>query len=669
MTGHTLFELLSWNAAFWTALIAYTFACTGAGLLVLRLLGGERPSESVESPSGFFAVAFLLGLGLLGQLWLLLALAGRMTNAVVYILTGLLAAAAVVLARPHLRVVRRTLRDTFKALLNERLGIGLLLLMVLAWIIATFASLGRPFSGDSLALHMMVAKATAASGALERLWFQPGNEFYGALGEMTYAALMKLGNDDAAQMSTWIAMLASAAVLLGICERAGLGLRGRIFALTALSTSTAVLNWIGEGKVDLIATSLALGSLYWLMPRPGGVPVRYYALIIAGLLAGFAITTKLILGICFGTAAAVLLAWNEALQLALAMRGGFSMLRTPVIRLVSTGLVFGAAVLLGLLPQFIKNGLLLGHPFAPISLTENYASWLVEERWYDAATVAHIRRLYPFVLTFGEYFAQYGQLSVLVLAFAPLCLYLRRPQSFWASPLTAISIAAFSAIFMWATWQGDKVVTRYMLPALILCIPLAAAAAEGVTARSFRPRYLGMLVIAASFAALYMTASFTIGFYYFPAQALKVMLGTALPCERGLLWCGPMDMVNRVAPEGARVLSFSSYKYYLRPDLIQCSYDHRILAFPGATTDERWRWFYSQGYNFILPDTPNNTAHLQQDLGNPPPWVVVTRYQPTDPMGPILISYDLTKGGPTQPPEMTCRQVRPRAWRVEPTKQ
>jgi membrane protein insertase Oxa1/YidC/SpoIIIJ len=42
-----------------------------------------------------------------------------------------------------------------------------------------------------------------------------------------------------------------------------------------------------------------------------------------------------------------------------------------------------------------------------------------------------------------------------------------RPTSFWHSPLTAITIAAVAAIIVWAIFQGDKVVMRYILPVLL----------------------------------------------------------------------------------------------------------------------------------------------------------------------------------------------------------
>ena len=623
---------LSWNWAFWSALTVYCLACLGAGLLALRLLAGRPPAENDHASSAFLGLASVLGLGLLGQLWVLLALSGLLIRPVVYPTLGLMLVAAAVLGWRQRRALVGEFREFRISLRRERLGIRVLLLAALASMIFTFAALGRPLSGDLLALHMMISKVTAASGMLERNWFQPGNEYFGLLGEMTYAVLMQIGNEDAAQMITWPVFFAISAVLVGACRETGVGLRGRIVAVAALASSTAAISWVGEGKVDLIASALGLASLYFLIPRRDLVPLPRCDLMVAGLLAGFAITAKLILAFCLGMASAVLLFWTYA-PAAMRWRPPWKELTTrSLLPLLSAGLLFGAFVLIGLAPHFIKNGVLLSAPLAPLG-TGN-TDWLVRERWYDAATVAHIRILYPFVLTFGEYFAQYGQLSVLVLAFLPLALFLQRPKTFRRSPLTAVTAAAWVAIAGWASFQGDKVVTRYLLPVLLLCIPLAAAAAEHVTGRWFRPRVLGTAVIAACFATLYITANFSTGLYFAPWQTARVAFGLTQPCDRGLQWCAPMNLINRVAWEGARVLSFSSFKYYLRPDLIQCSYNHRTVAFPGSTEEERWRWFYAQGYSFILPDGANNSAYLSRDLANPPPWIrsssAISQRIPTD---------------------------------------
>jgi hypothetical protein len=662
MMSPALSAALHWHAAFWPALVVYSLSCTGTGLLVAALLNGGQNKPHAESSWTFLAVSFLLGLGLLGQIWQLFALLDSMTGPVIYTIIGLSAAASLPLAAPHVREVCRLLCALMVAQKSEPLGVRVLLVATVLWIAFTFTCLGREPSGDSLALHLMVAKAAAAAGSVRREWFQLGNEYFGLLGEMTYAALMKIGNEDAAQIFTWLTSIAGAAILLGICERAGIGLRGRVFALAALFTSSSVLIWIGEGKIDLIDTPLGLAALYRLMPRTDGPPSRG-DLATAGLLAGFGITAKLMLGYCLVVGGAILLFWGHAQQL---FELGPRRLRARITPLLLAGFIFAAFTLLGLGPHFLKNGLLLGQPLAPFTLRPEYAGWLVNEKWYDSETVAHIRAFYPFVLTFGEYFAQYGHLSVIVLAFLPMALFLPRPKSIWRSPLFAVTVVAWVAIFGWALLQGDKVVMRYILPALLLCIPLPAAAAEHVTAAEFKPKFLGSATTATCLATLYMVGSSTYNAYFLPLKTKWIMAGSLTSCAHAYSWCRYMDMVNRLAPPGARVFSATAYRYYLRPDLILCGLPLDPVAFNlGSTVEERWRYFYRQGYTFIVPDPyGSDPRYMSADLAAAPPWVVVTRYQAADPLAPIGIGYDLSKGGPTSPPQRVCRNIDHDNWRV-----
>jgi hypothetical protein len=474
MNVQAVIDFLGWNLTFWLALASYSLACLAAGVLIVRAVGGADAFEKPDSPIALAGVAAALGLGFLGQLWTLLALAGLFVKPVIYTTVVLLVAT---LAIPRSRqVLCNTVAGLRRALTEVRLegvAFSLLALAILLAFLFSLAAVGRPFSGDALALHIMIPKLAAASGMLERHWFQPGNEYFGLLGEMTYAALMAIGNDDAAQMVTWVVLPVFAAVLAGTCGRCGIGVRGKIIALAALASTTAVLIWIGEGKIDLMASSLGLTTLYLLVPRADLGPLPRYHLMLAGLLAGFAVTAKLMLGFCLVVASAVLLFWTYAPAAFKTKRPWQGLLPLALVPLLSAGLIFGAFLLLGIATLFIKNGMLLSAPFAPLGTAGT--NWLVRELWYDAATVAYIRLTYPFVITFGEYFAQYGNLSVLVLAFLPLALFMPRPDSFWRSPLTAITVAAVIAIIVWATFQGDKVVMRYILPVLLLCVPLAAA--------------------------------------------------------------------------------------------------------------------------------------------------------------------------------------------------
>ncbi len=541
----------------------------------------------------------------------------------------------------------------------------LLAFAVAVWIGFGFFSFGRVMSGDSLALHMMVAKLTAASGTLERDWFSVNNEYYGLLGEMTYAALMLLANDDAAQIFTFVANLAAALVLLGICERCGLGVRGKTYALIMMFTSTAVLAWIGEGKIELFANSMGLAGIALLVPHRDGERLQRGDLVVSGLLTGFAVTCKLILGFCLAILALVLFSWTTLARSLKAVRAGQPFLRSVAAPTIVSGLIFTVAIVAGVVPQFVKNGALLGMPFAPLTLS--HSEWFTSEIWYGPQTVAHIRLLYPLVLTFGEFFAQYGQMSPLVLGCLPLLLFVQRPRSVLKSPLIAVSVAAVAMIAAWALMFGDKVVPRYMLPALLLCIPAAARGAEAVTDLSFRPIFLGVVVTVFAATTLWFGARFAASYHYDLPKAFRTMTGLADPCERAWFWCRPMTAVNTAASPGARVLSVTRFKYYLRPDLLQCANERRSgapVVIPGESAIERWRWIYNNGFSVILPDLSNNPAQLQGDLANAPAWVSIRRAAPEDPLDPIWLSFDLSKpGAPKGTPEIICKNLGGNRWR------
>ena len=75
---------------------------------------------------------------------------------------------------------------------------------------------------------------------------------------------------------------------------------------------------------------------------------------------------------------------------------------------------------------------------------------------------------------------------------------------------------------------------------------------------------------------------------------------------------------------------------------------------------------FTRRATFILP-IHRNPANLLSDLGNPPPWISIRRFQPDNPQGPVQISYDLNKGGPTVPPKISCQETRPGTWKLVQT--
>src|SRR4051794_13542931 len=199
----TLVHDAGWSAELFCGLVLYSLACLGCGLAAVSI--GSKRDALHERPAYFvLSVSFLFGLGALGQLWTLSALAGVMRPTYVASIVLALAMVAIIWSVRHSALLRERAKMLAAALRRESIGIRLLALGVTLWIALGVTGLGSRMSGDSLALHMMIGKLVAASGVLERHWFQDANEFYGLVGEMTYAALMQIANQDAAQIFTWV---------------------------------------------------------------------------------------------------------------------------------------------------------------------------------------------------------------------------------------------------------------------------------------------------------------------------------------------------------------------------------------------------------------------------------------------------------------------------------
>ena len=332
---------------------------------------------------------------------------------------------------------------------------------------------------------------------------------------MTYAVLMQLGNDDAAQMSTWLVLFAIAAVLLGICAKVGIGVRGRIIAMAAFVSSTCVLIWIGEGKIDLHRVCARFRGTLSAHPAPRSRSpaarqshdrrparrLRNHRQADAGLLPHRDCRHSVVLDLRAGVGAIV------------AAMEGFQREILPAADI-------GRSVVRRVCDPRLRSAVHQELRVARCAVRARSAPAAPRGWFGSAGTIRTPSR------TFGCCIRLFSRSATILRSTASSrswcwrscrwSLFLPRPASFWHSPLTAITVAAWVAIAGWAIFQGDKVVMRYILPALLLCIPLAAAAGEHVTARWFRPRILGKAVIAAAFATICITASFSVGLYFFP---------------------------------------------------------------------------------------------------------------------------------------------------------
>lgn len=626
------------------ALIGYSIACLGVGLLLLKLLA--RQIEQVERVSAgtILATGFILGQGVLASLWLFLALAGWFSIEVVGILCFLFAVAGLYLGRGLFSRLQTQMGSIWHELREDTWGwqliAGLTVVLCLLW----FTSLARPLAGDGVAFYLVLGKIIAYS---HRLIPMPGYETYtniGLQGELHFAALMVLHSPEAAKLFSWPTISMAGIMLAALGRIAGMGRRGQWLTLSILFSSSALIWLSGWGKVDLFATPLGLAACYW------AVQFRFartkMALFLTGLFSGFSIVAKLSYAPVMVPTIGLLVLWGYETEFR-----NKSQWRSALRSFVSGSMVILAGLILALLPHLVKNGLLFHNPIAPIG--SDGIGWL-EQNWFGPVVTRRIVFTYPLALTYGSYFAQGGNLSPLILAFLPLAFYLPRPRSLLNSPLAMITLAGLTGTIVWVLYTPSVLAPRYILAVLLLLVLLPARSAEYISLHDQKPRLLAWAVIVATVVSLSAVGLYFLNHVFFPNGTIQYLTRTIDECDRDGEYCKALAAINRRAGPGERVYSANYYRYWLRPDLLQC-----VSASDDYAQD--WLTLYQQGFRYLVVDRSTHGVVLENlEMQSPPAWLELKLLH----AGERLTVYELIYNEPPTSPLRTCRQTKPRAWDV-----
>jgi hypothetical protein len=624
-------------------LVSYSLACLGTGGIGLILLGIRRGHGSPASPGTKLATAFLLGQGLLASLWLMLSLAGWLSFIVVLAIVGVSAIGGLILIRSWVADFGRQLKSIWQDVRSDSWGwqgLALLTVILCLWWVT---SIGRPLMGDATAFYMVLPKLVAATGHLIPL---PGYDNFisvGLQGEMHYAAMMVLRSAEAAQLFAWPTMVAGAVLLLALGRRIGLGRRGQWLALAMVFTSSAVVWLSGDGKVDLFAAALGLAAYYWVMRV--GDDDQPLACWLTGLFSGFAIIAKLSYAPVLLPGLALLFGWGFRADLRDRRRWG-----TAGRAVLRCGALILAGALLALIPHLLKNEVLLQNPIAPFGTGST--SWVVGQSWFGPETTRRIVLTYPLALTFGSYWAQYGDLSPLVLAFLPLALLLPRPRRF--SPLVAVMAAALAGVVAWNLYRPSVFAPRYILATLLLFILLAARAAEHACQADTKPRWLTIAVMGSALITLWAVWSYFQGIVFLPVASYKYLAGQLPGCSRDGIFCRAMYEIDGQAEPGDRVFTAAYPRYWFRGDLIQCLEKEKDTgAIFSAPLEERMQALYQRGFRYLLADRTMYADMLtSMNVDNPPAWLHLTLiFEESN-----VSVYRLDAVNPPVQPQVSCRQ-------------
>lgn len=629
--------------------IVYSLACLCLGALLKHLIAFK--SEQADSSSGFvwFATAFLLGQGGLASVWLLLALGGRFSPLIAGIILIIVILAGFKLVWRGMGSFKTQLLHYLQALWEEAwFWKGLALLSLLILVLKGMGSLLPPDSDDALGFYLALPKAIAASHRLVPL---PGYESFtqvGLQGELHFAALMMLGSVQAAKFFLWSNSLCVLLLLFAMGKKLGLGRRGQIIALVMLVSSTAFTFVTADGKVDLFGAAMGLAALYWALESVGSW--NSFALRLTGLFTGLAVIAKVSYVLALVPAIVLLVAW----QYLSANRS----VQSKYLSLISILAVLGLWMVLPAVPHMIKNAMLFSEPLAPF-ITLHHRGW-VEQTWFAPAITTRIVLTYPLVMVFGQYPMQYGNVSPLILAFAPLVLKLPRPRSWLSNRMVQLTVATLIGLGFWVALRPSIVAPRYILALLLALIPLAAYSAEYVERTELRPRLLtaGILMVLSFmiFSSLNLDRKV-------PMKTVRYLRGRLSDCDIAGLGCSEFTAIDREAQAGERVYMGIYFRYWLRPDLLQCvsTTDEQTTLTDLKTKEARWEYLVARGFHYLVIDKATHTpTAIALEIERPPAWLDVVQVMKDE----RFAAYRIASRDPARQPRFGCSQIAAPAWDV-----
>ena len=521
-------------------LAIYAASIVLAGLLLLNVI---RFKSTGAGPVECIGLAFVLGQGLIGTLWQVLASVSLFSRWAVLGSLLLVAAGGIVVFR----------RDgcTWISLMPRLRSPVLLAAMVVTASSVILMVLNFPLSllppgTDAMAFYIAQPKLIAALGSFAPLPQYQALAQIGLAAEMHYGAFFLIGGDHLGELAgkafVWFTGVASLVVLSGVSRQAGLSRMGCAITVAAAVSCTAFTLVLWDGKTDLLPNSLALAAVYGVLLRTSN-PARPA---VTGLAAGMASVGKLSFIPSFGLTLAILF-----------LRQGFLQPNWHT-RLTRDAAHMAAWFLVPVLALVLKNALGYGEPFAPFFMLNTGPAAQLDQVWFSPENTRWIVSTYPLALTFGQYPMQHGNIGVPILAALPFLLVpaLRREAGTTAIWL---ALAGIAGVIAWVVLRPSVLAPRYILPCLFLLIPACATILEWMWNEGGR---MARSAIAA--AALML-------FYIQAVDAHAMILNNryyllALPkMSTHPIW-QTADAANKSDRSAVRVLNLMYYSSMYRPD-------------------------------------------------------------------------------------------------------
>ena len=439
------------------ALASIASVLFAARAVQMRFLAGSEGSELV-------VVRAIVALSIVTVICYLLGTVGalsRLPVAVCLIASGIIAAAALGVARPTERKRERLSLITGAALL-----IGMALLLTI-WLLPVGDALRHGLRGtDTLWYHMPFALRFYQTQSLTAFaWNEPlfQTYFYPSLGSMFHAVGMVFFDRDLLSPLLnifWLGLLIAAAAAIG--KLRGVAAASALAVAAVFSGKEIVGAFAGTAMVDVAATFFFLASI-WLMLQIRG---NRTALILSGLAIGLGVSTKMTIGIP-----------------ALGMAIGILMIEQRGQRMRSL-LIWGGAALATSWFWFARNIVETGTPLPMVKLPlltgpgkALQSTTMVALSHYITNPTVMLHQL-PY-----QWVRHFGPLAMLLLALAviaSLAITIRPPEKRWRAVGIVSLIAIGGYFFTPGTAAGPPGGprlgigwdTRFVLPGLSLGLVL-----------------------------------------------------------------------------------------------------------------------------------------------------------------------------------------------------
>ena len=641
-----LFYLLDVFGALLGVLL-FSLACLSFGL---GLLWKQIQSHSSKMAAG--VTAFLVGEILFSLIFLTLISLYRLTPILVAITVSL----GFLVGFPALRTFIAQLSPDVNLSGFERSERLILILGVFGLILGLLLSSTR-LGYDATAEYFSHAKIMAVSHS--PIFFYPKDYFVVSSFHpgILFTAVIQLFGDQAARLLPWVNGMAMLLIGLDLGQELGLSPRARLWFLTLMATSTAFVDLLGDGKIELISTAPILGAVYWLV-RSLEQPTKVtYAL--AGFLSAFAIISRpynIFLVSLF-------IALFFISQTFLHYRAGRFALKPFLQSMVG---IMAPLLALGAFHLF-QNWIWLKSPIAPLA----YARALDSSDWQwqlDPRNLMLYRLFYPFILTFLNSPQTLGNLSPLFLGFLPFLLVKSARKNLrFSAPLKLLTLLSTLTLLIWITVYFTVLEIRYVLFLwIVLFLPIAQILESVTQSGALWIRPLVMLLVISFLIIMGARTLILAVTAYLPPNNIS-----SADCSDTNL-CNFMETINQRAAPGDRVFVLHAYRYYLRPDLFACSSrveEYAILEpFARQNSSEFWVELYRRGYRFIifeqhLSERRYNFGKLP-DPDSAPDWLQIKNLYSS--LKAEQLIYQLEAVAPPISVEISCRKDSKGLWQLVP---